>query len=254
MKLYDHPLSPFAFKVRILLYEKGIEFEKCEIHREGQREELLKRNPRGEVPALENGGDVVWDSKVIGDYLEDLWPTPPLLPETPADRARARRIELFADGPLDATTILLALFAVLRPELGASEPAALENSKELLRAQQEKLDRELGSRAFFAGTFSRADAAVAPHIIMAATIGYGVPPEFANLSAWLARVNARDSVKRATGEAMEAFGVLQHTKDPFFSNDHLHWRNDRIEALVRVGLGSWLLRELESGGGFLGEA
>ena len=58
VQLYDHPLSPFRFKVRILLYGKGIEFENKELHSEGVREELLKVNPRGEVPALRDGDAV----------------------------------------------------------------------------------------------------------------------------------------------------------------------------------------------------
>ena len=55
MKLYDHPLSPYAMKIRMILAEKGIEHEKHEIHTHAQRDELLALNPRAEVPALVDG-------------------------------------------------------------------------------------------------------------------------------------------------------------------------------------------------------
>src|SRR5678815_5298933 len=52
VELYDNPFSPYAFKVRAVLYEKGIAHEKCEIRTHADREVLLRVNPRGEVPAL----------------------------------------------------------------------------------------------------------------------------------------------------------------------------------------------------------
>ena len=65
MMLFDNPLSPYSFKVRACLYEKGLEFEKREISTHSQRDELLALNPRGEVPALRDGDTVVVDSRVI---------------------------------------------------------------------------------------------------------------------------------------------------------------------------------------------
>ena len=251
IELYDHPLSPFGFKVRILLYEKGIEFQKNEILSESQREELLKVNPRGEVPALRDGDTLVADSTIIGEYLEERWPTPPMLPADLGERAHARRIEVLADGAIDAATLTIALFKVFRPALGETEPAARDASAALFRRHQENLERELGGREYFVGSFSRADVAVAPHIIMAAAIGHPVPPELENLTGWVARMSARPSVSRTTNEALEAFAAQQTQKDPFFSNDQLQWRSDRIEALLRVGLGPWLIEELKTGGAFL---
>lgn len=251
LKLFDHPLSPYGFKVRVLLYEKGLEFEKNEIHTESQREELLRVNPRGEVPALTDGDVVVADSKVIAEYLEERFPDPPLLPKDLGARAHVRRIELLADGALDAATLTVALFKVFRPALAESEPAAVAASAALLRSRQEQLDRELEGREYFAGDFSRADVAVAPHVVMAAAIGHGVPPELENLTGWLGRMTARPSVERTTNEALAAFAAQQEEKNPFFSNDRLHWRSDRIEALLKVGLGPWLLEDLQKGGAFL---
>ena len=115
MQLYDHPLSPYAMKVRIILREKGIPFETHEIHSESQRAELEHLNPRGEVPALVDGDAVLVDSKVIAEYLEETRPSPALLPADPAARARCRRLELLADTEIDAAVIALAIFRFFRP-------------------------------------------------------------------------------------------------------------------------------------------
>lgn len=251
LKLYDHPLSPYGFKIRILLYEKGIEFEKNEIKTADQRAELLRVNPRGEVPAVADGDDVVADSKVIAEYLEERYPDPPLLPASLGERALVRRIELFADGPLDGANLAVALPKVFRPNMAESHKAEGEAAQALFRSRLEQLDRELGDREYFAGAFSRADIAVIPHTTFAAAVGSPIPAELASLNAWAARMAARPSVERATGEALAAFAAQNEEKNPFFSNDHLHWRSDRIEALLKVGLGPWLLEDLEKGGAFL---
>ena len=251
LQLFDHPISPYAFKVRILLYEKGLEFEKHEIHDESQRDELFALNPRGEVPAIRDGDTVVADSKVIGDYLDERWPETPLLPSDPASRAEARRIELYADGPLDGALLCVALFAVMRPQLAETHARFRDAALAEYQRHQEILDRELAGREYFAGAFSRADAAVAPHVLMAAAVGFGVPPELSNLSGWVERMNARPSVERTTAEALASFAASQENPSPFFSNDRLQWRSDRIEALLRIGLGPWLLEDLERGGAFL---
>jgi glutathione S-transferase len=89
MELYGHPFSPYAFKVRAALYEKGIAHEKREIRTHADREGLLRVNPRGEVPALADEGAVLCDSKGICAYLEERNPTPALYPSDLALRAVA---------------------------------------------------------------------------------------------------------------------------------------------------------------------
>jgi glutathione S-transferase len=91
MKLYDNAGSPYAFKVRGVLYEKGLAVEHHEIRTERQREELLRVSPRGAVPALVDGDTVVYDSTIICEYLEERHSTPPRsLPMRPGARAPGR--------------------------------------------------------------------------------------------------------------------------------------------------------------------
>ena len=96
LKLYDHPFSPYAQKVKIALREKGQAFEAIlpqGIGSGGAAGEFAEANPRLEVPALIHGDVRLFDSTIILEYIEDCWPQPALLPASPAERARVRMIE-----------------------------------------------------------------------------------------------------------------------------------------------------------------
>ena len=96
LTLYEHPLSAYAMKAKMALLFKKLEFnavtpEGLAVGSSGG--EFLDASPRAEIPALVDGDVQLFDSTIILEYLEDKWPTPPLLPETPAERARVRMIE-----------------------------------------------------------------------------------------------------------------------------------------------------------------
>src|SRR5580658_3614760 len=94
--IYEHPLSPYAQKVKIALREKGVPFEVAlpgGLGAGGAVGDFVRANPRAEVPALIDGDAEIFDSTIILEYIEDKWPTPPLLPPTPAARAKVRMIE-----------------------------------------------------------------------------------------------------------------------------------------------------------------
>lgn len=93
LKLYDGKTSVCAIKVRLSLFEKGVPFESHNIDlRAGDQfdPDYLKLNPNAVVPTLVDGDDVVIESSVILQYLEDTRPDPSLLPASAADRARMR--------------------------------------------------------------------------------------------------------------------------------------------------------------------
>ena len=244
MKLWDNAASPYAFKVRAALYEKGIECEKAELRYHSQRAELLRFNPRGEVPALVDGAAVIYDSRVICDYLEETHPTPPLLPADPAARARCRTLETIADTQLDACLYVLGLMKLFRPELAEKAPQVLAKATATLERHYANFDRELDGKEYLLGPFTRADIAVAPHLAAAAFMGAPVPERYACLHHWVARMNGRASIQRATEEAMLAYQQSQSDPNPLFTSARIHWRSDRIEWAVRLGLGTWLLDEV----------
>lgn len=94
MKLYSVPLSPFASRVRLSIYRKGLE-DRIAIVRPpdgGTRgDAYLALNPMGQVPALQlDDGTVIPESAAIVEYIEDVFPQPSLRPSDPANLARAR--------------------------------------------------------------------------------------------------------------------------------------------------------------------
>jgi glutathione S-transferase len=88
VKLYDAPRCPYCARVRIALAEKGIAYETVEIDLQDRPRWLYDLNATGRVPVLDDGF-VLPESAVIMGYLDERYPDPPLLPPTPAERARA---------------------------------------------------------------------------------------------------------------------------------------------------------------------
>jgi glutathione S-transferase len=115
MKLYNMNLSNFATKSRIVIYDKGLNIEIAAIPGNNLKSpEYLKINPLGKTPALDADGMVVAESEIINEYLEEKFPSPPLLPKSPEDRARVRTFTRFHDLYLEPP--LRALFGQLNPK------------------------------------------------------------------------------------------------------------------------------------------
>ena len=92
VEVIEHPLSPYAQKVKIALAEKGVPFSARipDAMGSGATPDAFRRaNFRGEVPVLVVAGRTLFDSTIILEFIEDHWPDPPLLPADPFERARA---------------------------------------------------------------------------------------------------------------------------------------------------------------------
>jgi len=97
MRLHTYFRSSAAYRVRIALNLKGLDYEAVPVHLvrgggEHRQPAYLGLNPAGLVPALEDQGQVLTQSLAIVEYLEEIHPRPALLPEAPLDRARVRAI------------------------------------------------------------------------------------------------------------------------------------------------------------------
>ena len=139
---------------------------------------------------------------------------------------------------------MLVLLKLLRPELAEKYPQSLTRASAVLDKHYANFDRELDGKEYFLGPFTRADIAVAPHVAAAAFMGLAVPERYACLHHWVVRMNGRPRIQRATEEAMVAYQQSQSDPNPLFTAARIHWRSDRIEWAVRLGLGSWLLDEV----------
>ena len=103
--LYDADRCPYCARVRIVLAEKGIEYETVTVDLDDRPAWIYEKNPLGKVPVLEEDDFVLPESEVINEYLEERYPEPALWP---ADPGRAR------PGPAPRRTLRLAQPSVLR--------------------------------------------------------------------------------------------------------------------------------------------
>ena len=166
LKLYEHPLSAFAMKVKMALNEKGLEYE-AQIPA-GMMDgtaagEFVEASPRAEIPALIDGDVEVFDSTIILEYLDDKWPTPPMRPASPAERARVRMIEDVMDTHYEPNN--WGTMEVLRAKraTGAQGEQMVAYARRNIEQLQHWLDGQLGDRQWFNGDqFGWGDIAVAP--------------------------------------------------------------------------------------------
>lgn len=90
MILYSRPDDPAGHAIRLLLTEKGVGFTQEEIDENSNPEKLLHVNPYGRFPTLSSRGVVLYDTRVIVEFIDERYPHPPMMPAEPVARARAR--------------------------------------------------------------------------------------------------------------------------------------------------------------------
>ncbi len=201
--LYSAPLSMFGMKAEIALLEKGlapdvvmVPFDAHDMYRP-KHPEVLRVNPKQQVPVLLHGAVEIFDSTQIFEYLEDLRPEPPLWPRGAGARALARQREQMADEVYFPFVIRLMF---LRRE---QEPEAVAEATEGARAFYHRAERWLadgegaGGQAggYLCGAHSYADIA----LYMAALFGErhqaGMTEATPKLLAWRERMTARPAVQ-----------------------------------------------------------
>jgi glutathione S-transferase len=249
--LYEHPLSPYAQKCKIALYEKGVPFDAVvpDLLAGEAQAEFLAANPRAEVPALVDDGVAVFDSTIILEYVEDRWPDPPLLPRAPAERARVRMIEDVADTHYDAINWGMMEILVFKRAEGALAESILRRAAHQTTGLQAWLARQLGDREWFGGeAFGWGDLAVIPYVNASALFGH--PPDPASaLGAWQARTNARSSVARTAAAAADAAqtGMAAIAELVASGRFQREYRDHRLEWMIRNGGLSIVEQGIEQG-------
>lgn len=203
LKLWHLDRSPFGWKVRMVLAEKGVPHEVVIPENKADDPAFGKLNPFRLTPVLElEGGRAIYESTVINEYLEDAYPDPPMLPKDPWERARVRLLEDTTDQYLYATSrefrasqFEYAPPFLIRKPADQIDHALLETSRAKLHEHLARLESELAGRAYFGGAmFSLADVALAPALTASLRL-LGVLPDarYPLIAAWSARVVERKS-------------------------------------------------------------
>ena len=194
--LYHDVPSANSDRVKIALAEKNLSWEGIRVrlaNREQKSTEFLKLNPYGKIPVLVEDGQVLFESCIINEYLEEKYPEPPLMPKDPYLRGRGR---VLVDYALNyAHEPYWALRGEMRKPVAERNSAAVEKSRNRLRELLVYLEAALGEREYFLGELSLTDIAIVPRFLRAETYGALPAPSLPRLIAWLERLKQRPSVK-----------------------------------------------------------
>jgi glutathione S-transferase/RNA polymerase-associated protein len=235
--LYEHPLSPYAQKVKIALLEKGVEFAaKIPDLFGGGDAGFIAANPRREVPALVDGEVTVFDSTIILEYIEDRWPQLPLLPVGAAARASVRQIEEVSDTYYEAINWAIYEVRVFERASGALADQLLARAQAQTAGVNAWLERQLGSAPWFNGErFGWGDLAAVP-VVSAAAMSGNAPADGSALAGWLERARQRPSVETTIEQAVHSMGGFQMLPELVRSGVFVReYRDHRLEWMLRSG-------------------
>ena len=217
MKLFTGPLSLFARKVEIALLEKGRPFERVMVPfsqtkgYDPKDPEVLAANPKGQVPVLVDGKVTVFDSTVIFEYLEDAYPKPALYPRDPAERARCRLLDLFAD-----EIMLVPIRSLMhRNTPGERDPERWKASEARAKAAEAEIERhfaeletKLANRQYLCGAIGAADISVFMMVFWALRLGGPGLDRHPALAGWYKRLLRRPAFAGVIDEIVTADRVL----------------------------------------------
>lgn len=199
IRLYSGPLSMFGAKAEIAAREKALEFDLVMVPfdmdrlYEPKHAEVLRINPKRQVPVLIDGDLELFDSTQIFEYFEHIRSDPPLWPGAPAARARARLLEHMSDEVYFPHIIkLMGLQGRLDEE---PAQAALAGAARFYR----DIETRLGDRPFLAGDFSFADIAFFMAQLFGERMGAHLSEAEPQLLAWRSRMLERPAVRAVVG-------------------------------------------------------
>jgi len=197
--LYSGPLSMFGAKAQIAALEKGLDFELVMVPFDFDRlytprhPEVLRANPKRQVPVLVDDGLALFDSTQIFEYLEDAFPQVPLWPADVRERALARQLELKADEVYFPHVVkLMGLQAQLQ---GEPAQAAIAAAQAFCR----EMDAQLANREWLSGSYGFADIAFYMAALFGERQGAPLPQDLSRLLAWRDRMTQRPAVRAVAG-------------------------------------------------------
>ena len=192
MTLYSSDTDPYCHMVRIVLAEKGINYEVHDVDLDDTPEDLKDLNPYNEVPTLVDRDLVLYGHQVIMEYLDERFPHPPLMPVDPVSRARnrlmLRRIERD--------------WYTLSNKIAAGED--VDNTRKELADSLLTVAPVFEQKKFFmSDDFTVMDCAIAPLLWRLQHYGVELPSAASALITYAANVFSREAFKESLTEAEE---------------------------------------------------
>ena len=185
LKLYGYWRSSAAYRVRIALNLKGLEYENLPVHlvRDGGEQHsqtFAATNPQKLVPVLQHGSRVIRQSLAIIEYLDEIWSEPPLLPATARDRAHCRALALLVAcdiHPLNNLRVMQYLEREFNAPQSERDAWTQHWIVEGLRAFETLLVEDLARGSFCEGdTPGMADCCLIPQVYNARRFGVDLEP------------------------------------------------------------------------------
>jgi glutathione S-transferase len=199
--VYGIPGSPFVRAALLGLEEKGVAYRLQALGLGDNRGEAhLARNPFGRVPVIEHGDFRLYETQAILRYVDAAFPGPALQPKEPRAAARMNQVAGIADWYVFPQIGIGIVFQrIVGPILlgKAADESAIKEALPKAQICIGELERLLGAQSFFAGEMlTIADLMLAPQLdYFAATPEGGQLLAGTRLEAWLARMNARPSLR-----------------------------------------------------------
>lgn len=182
MSLHSAQNDIYSHKVRIVLAEKGVNVEITSADPEKPSEDLLAVNPYGTLPTLIDRELVLYEDKIIVEYLDERFPHPPLLPVYPVARAEVRKMLYRIEN--DWYTLL--------HKITANED--VESAKKSMIDSLINIEPIFADKPYFLSEeFSLLDCALAPLLWRLPSLGVNIPDTATALHAYMKRVFSRPS-------------------------------------------------------------
>lgn len=181
MTLYSGTTDPFSHRCRIVLYEKGMDFEVIDVDLYNKPEDIAVINPYYQVPVLVDRDLVLYEPNIINEYIDERFPHPQLMPPDPIMRARARQL---------LNTFEKELFVHIET-LEKNEKGA-DKSRSHIRDQLIQFAPVFTKQKFTLGDeFSMLDVAIAPLLWRLEHYGIELPKTAAGIMKYAERVFIR---------------------------------------------------------------
>ncbi len=195
MKLYSGTSCPYSHRCRIVLYEKGMDFEVIDVDLMNKSEDLAVINPYNKVPVLVERELVLYQANIINEYIDERFPHPQLMPPDPVLRAHTRLFLHQFEQELYAHVDVI--------EQGTSK--SLDKSRAAIRDNLTQLSQILAKQKFLlSDEFSMLDVAIAPLLWRLDRYGIQMGREAAPLMKYAERLFSRQGFIDALTSAERA--------------------------------------------------